>query len=170
MEVDGTRSPRYATAVAVRLPRRAYLAIGEVLTHPRFHPIHRRLYRWAGGRGPLSRALGVDMILVTGRGRRTGASRTVPLAAVPDGRAWIVVGSNAGKPETPGWVHNLRAHPHVRVEHRARSATYVASEPHPGDAGRLWDSLTAAYPGFAVYRSRASRQIPLFILEPLGED
>lgn len=156
-------------AVAVRLPRRVYLAIGEVLTHPRFHPIHRRLYRRAGGRGSLSRALGVDMILVTGRGRRSGALRTVPLAAIRDGGSWLVVGSNAGKPDTPGWVHNLRANPSVHVEHRAASAPYVAREPHQRDVERLWTTVTEAYPGFAIYRARTPRPIPLFVLEPLEE-
>ena len=32
------------SGVAAVLPRRVYLAIGLVLTHPWFHPIHRRLY------------------------------------------------------------------------------------------------------------------------------
>ena len=100
---DGSGSSRVEGGATLRpmaaapLSRRAYLVIGEVLTHPRFHPIHVRLYRWTGGRGPVGRALGLDVILVTMRGRRTGALRTVPLAAVRDGERWVLIGSNAGK-------------------------------------------------------------------------
>ena len=79
--------------MATVLPRRVYLAIGLVLTHPRFHPIHRRLYGWTGGRGPVGRALGMDMLLVETRGRRTGEPRIIPLGGRPhvggNIRQWI---------------------------------------------------------------------------------
>lgn len=156
-------------AVARRLSDTAYLAIGEVLTHPRFHPIHRRLYRWTGGRGPVSRALGMDMILVTARGRRSGAARTVPLAAVRDGDSWVVVGSNAGKERAPAWIHNLRANPDVGVEHRGRRAPHRAREAMGDDLKRVWALVVDAYPGFGVYRDRTSRHVPVFILEPVME-
>lgn len=174
VSVDGTRSPRYASVVpaaptvpaATRaLPRPVYLAIGLVLTHPLFHPIHRRLYRWTGGRGLLRRALGMDMILVTMRGRQTGTSRVVPLGAVRDGDAWILIGSNAGKARTPAWVHNLRTDPAVTVEHRATTAAFLAREAHGDDYDRRWATVTAAYPGYQVYRDRTDRPIALFVLE-----
>ena len=152
--------------MAVPLPRSAYLAIGLVLTHPRFHPIHRRLYRWSGGRGPVSRALGMDMILVTAVGRKSGEPRTIPLGAVRDGSSWILIASNAGKPRMPAWAHNLRATPRVRVEHRGAVADFRAQEA-TGDAWtRLWAIVTSAYPGYDVYRARTDRPIPLFVLEP----
>jgi F420H(2)-dependent quinone reductase len=154
-------------AVADRLRSSVYLAIGEVLTHPRFHPIHRRLYRWTGGRGLVSRALGMDMILVTARGRRSGAKRTVPLAAVRDDVAWIVVGSNAGKDRAPSWTHNLRADPAIRVEHRDSNGSYQAREAVGPELERLWALVIDAYPGFGVYRAKTSRQVPLFVLEPV---
>lgn len=175
VSVDGTRSPRYATDVPAEptapaatraLPRRVYVAIGLVLTHPLFHPVHRRLYRWMGGRGPLGRALGMDMILVTMRGLRTGAARVIPLGAVCDGDTWILIGSNAGKARTPAWVHNLRADPAVVVEHGATTADFLAREAHGDEHDRLWQTVTAAYPGYQVYRDRTDRPIALFVLEP----
>jgi F420H(2)-dependent quinone reductase len=147
--------------------RRTYLAIGEVLTHPWFHPIHRRLYRLTGGRGVLSRALGMDMILVTMVGRRTGTERTVPLAAIRDGVDWILVGSNAGKARMPAWVHNLRADGAVRVDCRGTVDAYVAREVNdPAESAQRWAQAIAGYPGYAVYRDRTERVIPLFVLEP----
>lgn len=152
--------------VAVRLSRRTYLAIGLVLTHPRFHPIHRRLYRWSGGRGPLSRALGMDMILVTTTGRKSGEPRTVPLGAVRQGTSWILIASNAGKPSMPAWAGNLRADPTTRVEHHGVTTAMRAHEATGDEWTRLWAVVTAAYPGYDVYRARTDRPIPLFVLEP----
>ena len=149
------------------LPRPVYQAIGNVLTHPRFHPIHRRLYRWTGGRGPLSRALGMDMILVGMRGRRTGETRIVPLGAVRAGERWILIASNAGKAQMPAWVYNLRADGTVTVEHRGATTPFEAREATGEEFERLWRVVTAAYPGYRVYQARTDRLIPLFVLEPV---
>ncbi len=154
---------------AQSLSHRAYLIIGEVLTHPWFHPVHRRLYRLTGGRSVMSRALGMDMLLVTAVGRHSGAARTVPLAAVRDGATWILVGSNAGKARMPDWVHNVRADGALTVEHRRTSAAFIAREVTvPDDLERRWRQVVAAYPGYGVYRERTDRPIPLFVLEPIA--
>ena len=154
--------------MATVLPRRVYLAIGLVLTHPRFHPIHRRRYAWTGGRGPVGRALGMDMLLVETRGRKTGEPRIVPLGAVRDGATWILIASNAGKDQMPAWVHNLRAAPAVVVDHDGARRPFTAREVAlDGDEyEEVWALVTRAYPGYDVYRQRTERRIPLFVLEP----
>ncbi|MFP5343343.1 MAG: nitroreductase/quinone reductase family protein [Candidatus Limnocylindria bacterium] len=152
------------------LSRRTYLAIGEVLTHRWFHPIHRRLYRLTGGRGIASRALDMDMVLVTMVGRRSGTARTIPLAAVLDGPGWILVASNAGKARMPDWAHNLRADGAVTVEHRRGVRPFTAREvTDPEEYEARWQQAVAAYPGYAVYRARTARAIPLFVLEPSAQ-
>ena len=156
------------SGVATVLPPRVYLAIGLVLTHPWFHPIHRRLFALTGGRGPVGRALGMDMILVRMRGRRSGADRSIPLGAVRDGATWILIGSNAGKERMPAWVHNLRAHGLVTVVHAGRSVAFRAREATGDEWDRLWTVVTTAYPGYDVYRRRTDRHIPLFVLDPVG--
>ena len=148
------------------LPRRAYLAIGTVLTHSRWHPIHRWLYRATGGRGIVGRAIGMDMILITTTGRRSGVERTVPLGVVADGPNWILIASNAGKERMPSWVHNLRADPRVLVEHRRSRGSFVARELHGAAYDEAWRTVSTAYPGYDVYRERTDRAIPLFVLEP----
>jgi deazaflavin-dependent oxidoreductase (nitroreductase family) len=153
--------------VAAVLPRRVYLAIGLILTHPRFHPIHRRLYAWTGGRGPVGRALGMDMILVETRGRKTGELRIIPLGAVRDGATWILIASNAGKDQMPGWVFNLRADPTVTVEHGGVRRPFRAREVDGDAYDHTWQIVTAAYPGYDVYRARTERRIPLFVLDPV---
>ena len=152
--------------MARRLPRAAYLLIGAVLTHRWFHPLHSWVYRRTGGWGILHHALGVPMLLLTTTGRRSGRRRSVPLAAVRDAGRWILVGSFAGRDRTPGWVHNLRAHAGATVEYRRDRDEVMAREVGGDERSRLWDVVTAAYPGFEVYQSRTRRHIPLFALEP----
>lgn len=155
--------------MARRLPRAAYELIGAVLTHRWFHPLHGWLYRRTGGWGILRHALGVPMLLLTTTGRRSGRRRTVPLAAIRDTGRWVLVGSFAGRDRSPGWVHNLRADPRATVEYRRDRDEVVAREVGGEERARLWDVVTAAYGGFAVYQSKTRRLIPLFVLEP-GED
>jgi deazaflavin-dependent oxidoreductase (nitroreductase family) len=172
MGLDGTRSSRYASTMATRrLPRPVYLAIGYLLTSRPFTVWHRWTYRRSAGRGILARALGMDMLLVTVRGRRSGAWRTVPLGAVRHGDDWIVVGSNAGKPREPDWAHNLRATTEtVTVEHRGRVAAFRVHEAGPDEAETLWPIVIDGYPGYDVYRRRTARPIALFVLEPVAVD
>jgi deazaflavin-dependent oxidoreductase (nitroreductase family) len=152
-----------------RLPRPVYLAIGLILTSRPFTIWHRWTYRRAAGRGILARALGMDMILVTARGRRSGEPRTVPLGAVRHAGTWVLIGSNAGKPREPAWVQNLRADGAVTVEHRGVRARHVAHEAGPDEAATLWPVVVAGYPGYGVYRDRTSRPVALFVLEPIAE-
>jgi deazaflavin-dependent oxidoreductase (nitroreductase family) len=108
----------------------------------------------------------MDMILVTMRGRKSGAERVVPLGAVRQGDTWILIASNAGKERMPAWAHNLRADGAVTVEYRGKLAPYRAHEATGEEYDRLWAVVTAAYPGYQVYRERTDRPIPLFVLEP----
>ena len=110
------------------------------------------------------------MIVLTTTGRRTGQPRTVPLGAVRDGDRWLVVGSNAGRDEAPAWALNMQANPDVTVAVRGRDArAFRARTAVGGEAARLWPMVTARYPGYIDYQRRTDRQIPLFVLEPVGD-
>src|SRR5271156_3126431 len=57
-----------------------------------------------------------DLLLLTTTGARSGQQRVSPLAYFRiDGRL-IIIGSFAGAPVNPAWVHNLRANPQAHVE------------------------------------------------------
>jgi len=155
--------------MARNLPRSAYLAIGAVLTSRAFTRWHRWAYRRAGGRGVLARALGMDMILVTARGHRSGARRTVPLGAIRHGDGWIVVGSNSGKRHEPAWAANLRADGAVEVEHGTIRRPFLAREAYADEAATLWPIVIDAYPGYGIYRGRTERIVPLFVLVPVTD-
>lgn len=150
-----------------RLPGWVYVAFAYVVTNHQVARLHRWLIARTGGRGIAGRALGLDMIVVTTTGRRTGSPRTVPLGAVRDGDRWLVVGSNAGRDQAPAWALNMEANPDVGVSIGGREPVpYVARRPGGEEADRAWRLALGTYPGYADYQARTDRKIPLFLLEP----
>ena len=73
--------------------------------------------------GLLNAARGLPTIIVTHRGRKTGAIRKTPLMTVVDGNNYILVASLGGAPQNPHWVYNLKADPNVEI----RDGTQVHS-------------------------------------------
>lgn len=61
---------------------------------------------------------GVDLLIVHHVGARSGTRYETPLAWFRPlaGDGWVVVGTNGGARNHPGWVHNLRAAPDTVVE------------------------------------------------------
>jgi deazaflavin-dependent oxidoreductase (nitroreductase family) len=162
------------------LARPVHLAIGLLGTSRPFTAVHRALYRRLGGRGVLRHGLGVDAILLTTTGRRTGERRTVPLFAFPLDAAgegpgaaasdepgrWVVVASNAGRHRGPAWYGNLRAESSVEVQLGDRRWRAEARTAAGDERERLWTLVAAGYPGYDVYRDRTDRPIPIVVLEP----
>lgn len=107
---------------------------------------------------------GANLLLLHTTGAKSGQPRVSPLAYFDiDGRL-VIIGSFAGAPKDPAWVHNLRANPRARVE-IGRDAFDVAAHELPADErAALFDKVTAAAPGFAEYQAKTSRVIPLFEL------
>jgi deazaflavin-dependent oxidoreductase (nitroreductase family) len=107
-----------------------------------------------------------DLLLLTTTGAKSGQPRVSPLAYFRIDGKLIIVGSFAGAPVNPAWVHNLRARPQAHVEVGAESFDVIARELPSGEREELFPKLTAAAPGFAEYQSKTSRVIPLFELQP----
>jgi deazaflavin-dependent oxidoreductase (nitroreductase family) len=154
--------------MARQLPDRAYRVIGFVGTSRAVTRLHPPVYRLTGGRGPIGRNFGVQNVIVTMTGRRTGRPREVPLYAIPDGDRYIVIGSNAGDDREPVWVGNLRAEPRATLRVGRRRWAVLAREAEGTERDRLWGLAAAAYPGFEVYRGMTDRPIPVIVLEPAG--
>ena len=126
------------------------------------------LYESSGGtKGTTLRDTGLPVVIVTHRGRMTGAIRKTPLMRVKEGDNYILVGSQGGAPKDPAWVHNLRADPHIelRDETIVRSM-FVREVNDMTERARLWTLAVAAYPPYAEYQARTKRQIPVFVAEP----
>lgn len=124
------------------------------------------LYEGSGGTEG-STLNGLSVIIVTNRGKKTGAIRKTPLMRVSDGSSYVLVASMGGAPKHPLWYHNLKADPNVEI----RDGTHVYSMrvrevEDSVEKQRLWAIAVKAYPPYQDYQERTDRVIPVFIAEP----
>jgi deazaflavin-dependent oxidoreductase (nitroreductase family) len=149
--------------------KRAWRAAG---TWPGFTPVARSLVgidRWLG-RLTRGRVVALGMapsLMLTTTGRRSGQPRSNPLQYVRDGDDLIVIASNWGGTNNPGWAWNLRSDPNARVLLGGRDLPVTAHEVQGADRDRLWQLIVGQWPGYQAYRTNAShRQLPIFRLTP----
>ena len=128
------------------------------------------LYERSGGlEGTTLMDTGLPVILMTHVGHKTGAIRKSPLMRAKDGDRYILVGSQGGAPTDPAWVHNLRANPKVEIRDlTAVRAMQVSEVTDATERARLWKIAVAAYPPYAEYQTKTTRQIPVFVATPLA--
>jgi F420H(2)-dependent quinone reductase len=126
------------------------------------------LYEESGGTEGLTlRDTGLPVIIVTNRGRKTGAVRKTPLMRVADGNNYILVASQGGAPEHPQWYFNLKADPSVEIRDKTEvHAMRVREVVDPGERERLWDIAVRAFPPYQEYQNKTNRIIPIFLAEP----
>ncbi|BCZ25158.1 nitroreductase family deazaflavin-dependent oxidoreductase [Mycobacterium senriense] len=105
-----------------------------------------------------------DLLLLHTTGAKSGRPRVSPLAYFRIDGKLIIIGSFAGAPVSPAWVHNLRADPRARVEIGTDTFDVTAHELPADQRAALFDKVTAAAPGFAEYQAKTTRVIPLFEL------
>ena len=125
------------------------------------------LYEGSGGTDGLTlRDTGLPVIIVTNKGRRTGAVRKTPLMRVVDGNNYILVASRGGATKHPVWYHNLKADPDVEIrDETVVQSMRVREISDPAEKARLWDIAVAAFPPYQEYQDKTDRQIPVFIAE-----
>ena len=127
------------------------------------------LYETSGGtEGVTLRDTGLPVIIVTHRGRKTGAIRKTPLMRVVDGKNYILVASQGGTPKNPLWYYNLKADPNVTI--RDKREVYkmrVREAVDSVERERLWNIAVEAYPPYQEYQNKTDRVIPIFVAEPV---
>ncbi len=126
---------------------------------------HNALYRSSGGRIS-GRMVGMPVLLLVTKGRRSGKRRTTPLLYLEHGDAIVVVASNGGSDYIPAWWLNLRSNPDAEVEIGREHRLVSARKASPAERARLWPEFTSRFPGYASYATRTAREIPVVILEP----
>lgn len=124
------------------------------------------VYRLSGGRIMGRMPSGAPICLLTTTGRKSGQRRTVPLLYLADGDDFIVVGSQGGAPQHPGWVLNLEANPHGEIELGRKCVPVTASRLSGDERDRFWPRLVAMYPPYEEYQRRTTRSIPVVRLSP----
>jgi deazaflavin-dependent oxidoreductase (nitroreductase family) len=119
------------------------------------------------GRSGLSVLFRTPVLVLETTGRRSGATRSTPLAVhrCADG-SLLVVGGAGGQTTTADWVLNLRADPDaVAVVDRQRRPVR-AIELAGAERERTWAELLEVWPRIATYERRAGRPVPVIRLEP----
>ena len=127
------------------------------------------LYEGSGGTAGLTlRDTGLPVIVVTNRGRKTGAIRKTPLMRVKDGNSYLLVASMGGAPKHPLWYHNLKAEPNVEIRDKAEVYSMRVREVVDlVDRRRLWDIAVEAFPPYQDYQDKTDRVIPIFVAEQI---
>jgi deazaflavin-dependent oxidoreductase (nitroreductase family) len=125
---------------------------------------HVRRYVETGGRQG-HRWNGLNTLLLTTRGRKSGKLRRTALIYGKEGERYLVVASNGGSKGHPAWYLNLVSEPKVEVQvaaevfaGRARPATAAEKPP-------LWQKMAAIFPQYERYQKKTAREIPVVIIE-----
>ena len=108
---------------------------------------------------------GIDLLLLTSTGARTGRSYTHPLSYSTDGGRYVVIAAAGGAPAHPGWYYNLIAHPDVTVEVGTEKFPAWADLAIGAERERLFRERAQVIPALNDYRARTTREIPVFTIE-----
>ena len=117
-------------------------------------------FRANGGKlsGPLA---STRPMLLTTRGARTGAERTVVIGFRQFGDAYAVIASNNAAPSPPHWYFNLMKEPEATVEigtEKFRVRARVAE-------GEERERAASVIDYYAPQQAKTQRRIPVVILE-----
>ncbi len=107
---------------------------------------------------------GMPIIVLTSVGAQTGKLRKTPLMRVENDGEYAVVASLGGAPKNPVWYYNLKKNPHVELQDGPTKRDYLARELEGDEKKIWWDRAVKAYPDYADYQARTTRQIPVFLL------
>ncbi|MFD5469724.1 nitroreductase family deazaflavin-dependent oxidoreductase [Streptomyces sp. NPDC127105] len=125
------------------------------------------LYESSGGtEGTTLLDTGLPVILLTTVGARSGRIRKTPLMRVEHEGRYAVVASQGGAPKHPFWYFNLKADPRVELQDGPVKQDMAAREVTGAEKAQWWERAVAAFPPYAEYQEKASREIPVFVLEP----
>lgn len=122
------------------------------------------LYESSGGTQGLT-LRGMPVVILTTVGARSGKLRKAALMRVEHDRTYAVVASLGGAPNNPVWFANVKAHPEVELQDGPQKWDLVAREVHGNEKALWWERAVAAYPDYADYQRKTTREIPVFVLE-----
>ena len=130
--------------------------------------VHEAIYKRTDGRLG-HRMIGVPSLLLRTTGRRSGATRTNGLVYARDGDDYLVVPSNGGADQAPGWLYNVRADPQVEIQvgrERRRGTARVVEGSEP-DFDRLWRVVNENNRDrYNAYQKQTERPIPVVAITP----
>ena len=107
---------------------------------------------------------GGTLLLLHTTGAKSGQPRLSPLAYLTIDGKMLIIGSFAGAPKDPAWVHNLRANPQAHIEVGTDAYDVNVRELPTDERDELYAKIVAVAPGFGEYQAKTTRVIPLFEL------
>ena len=119
------------------------------------HTDGRRGHRWSG----------VNTLLLTTMGRKTGKLRRTALIYGRDGDRYLLVGSSGGARRHPSWYLNLVANPNVRLQVGAERFEATATTASPAERPRLLGIMAGIWPEYDRYQAGTQREIPVVVIE-----
>lgn len=111
---------------------------------------------------------GMPVVLLTTLGAKSGKLRKTPLMRVEHDGQYAIVASLGGAPKNPVWYYNVVKNPRVELQDGTVTGDYEAREVFGDEKAQWWERAVAAYPDYADYQTKTDRQIPVFVLTPLG--
>jgi deazaflavin-dependent oxidoreductase (nitroreductase family) len=116
---------------------------------------------WSG----LSVVFRTPVLVLETTGRRSGRTRSTPLAYHrDDDGSLLVAGGAGGQTTTADWVRNLRADPRAVTVVRRQRQPVRAVELTGVERDETWAELVEVWPRIATYERRAGRPIPVIRL------
>jgi len=107
---------------------------------------------------------GLPVVIVTMRGNKSGKVRKVALMRVEHDGEYALVASKGGAPNHPVWYYNLKDAPdEVLIQDGPAPFPVRVREVSGAERASWWERAVAAYPPYAEYQERTTRQIPVFV-------
>jgi deazaflavin-dependent oxidoreductase (nitroreductase family) len=121
-----------------------------------------------GSGGQDAELKGKPVIILTTIGAKSGKIRKTPLMRVEHNGEYAVVASLGGAPKNPVWYYNVKKNPRVELQDGATTRDYDARELSGDEKATWWERAVEAWPDYADYQKNTDRQIPVFVLTPVG--
>lgn len=117
-----------------------------------------------GTRANTLRETGLPIVIFTTRGSRSDKVRKTPVMRVEHGGEYALVASKGGAPDHPLWYYNLLAHgDEVALQDGSEPFDVTVRRVSGDERAQWWDRAVAAFPNYADYQNKTSREIPVFV-------
>jgi deazaflavin-dependent oxidoreductase (nitroreductase family) len=119
--------------------------------------------RTAGREANTLRDTGLPVVILTTRGRRSGKLRKTPLMRVEAGGQYLLVASKGGAPSNPHWYYNLLENPNVTLQDGPEPFDVKVRRLTGAERQTWFERAVAAFPPYAEYQEKTTREIPVFL-------
>ncbi len=127
-------------------------------------PLDRKILARTKGRRTILGPIGLQIVLLTTTGRKSGQPRSSPLLYVRDGDRLVVVGSNFGQAHHPAWTGNLLANPNAHVTMGGADIDVVATPIVGAEKDQLYRDFVEMAGNYETYLDRTDRDLRMFAL------